>query len=240
VNDTSAGVARKYREMLLQRTGADRLKMGCSMFGTARALVVASLREQDPSASPGAVRQGVFLRFYGAEFAADERERIVAWLGRLEPTPHGSPRTVSVNWDDLEVALTANPGEWSCYLDARSGEVQMMPADRFDAAEDWPSEEEIDAGLAAGHLIPVESLGSNVEYGWMAEFTGTVRDVRLRDRLEVALDGQGAFRRFKTVLLDHPAERERWFTFRDTRLRAAAREWLAEQDIEPTTAPRRA
>ncbi len=237
MSDTSVEVARKYREMLLQRSGADRLKMGCSMFATARALVVASLREREPSASPAALRQGVFLRFYGTEFGMDERERIVAWLGRLEPTPHGSPRKVPVNWDDLQMALTMNPGEWSCYLDARSGEIQMMPADRFGAADEWPSEEEIDDGLAAGHLIPVEPLGSAVEYGWMAEFTGTVRDARLRDLLEVALDGRGAFRRFKTVLLDHPPERERWFTFRDTRLHEAAREWLAEHGIEPTTAP---
>ncbi|MGH9316937.1 MAG: UPF0158 family protein, partial [Thermoanaerobaculia bacterium] len=96
-----------------------------------------------------------------------------------------------------------------------------------------------DAGLAAGHLIHVEPLGSSVEYGWMAEFAGTVRDARLRDLLEVALDGRGAFRRFKDVLFDRPAERERWFAFRDGRVREAAREWLAEHDVDPTTAPPR-
>ncbi len=102
-----------------------------------------------------------------------------------------------------------------------------------------PSEEEIDDDLAAGHLIHVEPLGSSVEYGWMAEFTGTVRDAHLRDLLEVALDGRGAFRRFKDVLLDHRAEREAWFAFRDGHVRAAAREWLAENGIDPTTAPPR-
>lgn len=55
--------------------------------------------------------------------------------------------------------------------------------------------------------------------------------------LEVVLDGHGAFRRFKNVGLDRPAERERWFTFREERLRAAAREWLEDQGIEATTAP---
>jgi hypothetical protein len=54
------------------------------MFATAPALVTASLLEQDPSASPAALRQGVFLRFYGGEFTANERERIVARLGRVE------------------------------------------------------------------------------------------------------------------------------------------------------------
>jgi hypothetical protein len=109
--------------------------------------------------------------------------------------------------------------------------------DRLADDDDGLSEDEIDAGLDAGRLIHVEPLGSEVEYRWMEEFAGTVRNVRLRDRLEVALDGRGAFRRFKNVLLDFPAERERWFAFRDERLHAAAREWLGELGIEPTTVP---
>ncbi len=40
------------------------------MFATARALVVASMREKEPLASPARVREGLFLRFYGADFAS--------------------------------------------------------------------------------------------------------------------------------------------------------------------------
>ena len=80
MNDTTLDMARRYRAMLLQRSGAERLKMGCSMLATARVLVVASLREQEPSASPGRIRRGLFLRLYGADFGADERAKIAAWL----------------------------------------------------------------------------------------------------------------------------------------------------------------
>lgn len=239
MTDTSPAVERRYREMLLQRSGAERVKMGGSMLATARALVVASIRAREPSVSEAALRRALFLRLYGGDFSPEERERIAAWLGRGEAAPQGSTRRVPVNWDDLEMALTANPAERTGYLDVRSGEVQMVPIDRLDDDDIWPSEDELDAGLDAGHLIPIEPLGSSVEYGWMAEFTATLGDARLRDRLEVALDGRGAFRRFKNVLLDHPGERERWFAFRDERLRGAAREWLAEQNISPTTTPPR-
>jgi hypothetical protein len=109
--------------------------------------------------------------------------------------------------------------------------------DRLDDDDDGLSEDEIDVGINAGRLIHVEPLGSEVEYRWMEEFAGTVRNVRLRDRMEVALEGRGAFRRFKNVLLDFPVERERWFAFRDERLHAAAREWLRDLGIEPMTAP---
>jgi hypothetical protein len=150
-----------------------------------------------------------------------------------------TPRKVPVDWDDLEMALTTNAGEFTCYLDVRTSEVQMVPLGHLGADGDWPAEEEIDAALAAGHLIHVEPLGSSVEYGWMAEFAATVGDARLRDLLEVALNGRGAFRRFKDALLDYPAEREAWFAFRDEHVRAAAREWLVENGIDPTTAPSR-
>lgn len=235
MTDTPPDVMQRYRAMLLARSPEERLKMGCSMGATARALVRASVLAQDPHASPAALRRALFLRFYGHEFEAAERERIMERLDRADTKAEGSPRRVPVNWDDLEMVLTSNPGEWSCYLDVRSGEVQMVPVDRFGGDDDWPSEEEVDAGLDAGHLVHVEPLESSVEYGWMAGFAETVGDARLRDRLEVALDGRGAFRRFKNVLLDSPAERERWFAFRDARLHAAAREWLAEQGIEATT-----
>ncbi len=223
--------------MLLARSGSERMKMGASMLATARALVAASVRAKDPQASAGALRRAMFLRFYGGDFAPAERERIAAWLGAETSPLRGSRAKVPVSWDDLEMGLTGNSGSWSYYLDVRSGEVQMVPVDRLEVDGDWPSEEDIDDGVGAGHLVPVEPLGSSVEYGWMAEFTATVEDARLRDRLEVALDGRGAFRRFKHVLLEHPAERARWFALRDARLRDAARAWLTEQGIEPTAMP---
>jgi hypothetical protein len=237
VTDTPPDIMLRYRAMLLARSPEQRLKMGCSMGATARALVRASVLAQHPHASPAALRRALFLRFYGHEFHAAERERILASLERNEPAHRASPRRAPVNWDDLETALTSNDAEWTCYLDLKTGEVRMVPMDRLDDDDAGLPEDEIDAGLDARRLIHVEPLGSRVEYRWMEEFSGTVGDARLRDRLEVALDGRGAFRRFKNVLLDDPSERERWFGFRDERLHAAAREWLAEHDLEATTAP---
>lgn len=84
MKDTPPDVEAKYRALLLERSGAERLRMGCSMFATARALVLASVLEKEPSASPALVRQQLFLRFYGVDFGADERDRITARLGRAE------------------------------------------------------------------------------------------------------------------------------------------------------------
>jgi Uncharacterised protein family (UPF0158) len=237
VTDTPPEVMQRYRAMLLARSPEERLQMGSSMGATARILVRASVLAHDPQASPAAVRRALFLRFYGHEFPTVERETILARLGQEEARLARSRKLVSVNWDDLEMALTSDPGEWTCYLDLETGEVRMVPMGGWEDDDDGLSGDEIDDALNAGRLAHVEPLGSRVEYQWMVEFTGTVRNARLRDRLEVALDGRGAFRRFKNALLDFPGERERWFAFREQRLHAAAREWLEAVGLEPTTAP---
>lgn len=80
MNDTDPEVEQKFVAMLLERSGEERLKMGCSMHATARALVRASVLEKNPRASPAALRQALFLRFYGHEFNAEAREKILLAL----------------------------------------------------------------------------------------------------------------------------------------------------------------
>jgi hypothetical protein len=133
---------------------------------------------------------------------------------------------VPVNWEDFEMTLTWRSDEMEYFLDLRTGEVRQYRSSVFGGdGEDLDlSEDEANEGLAEGHLVPIEPLEASVEYGWMAEFAALVTNARLRDRLEVALNGRGVFRRFKDVLASDPAQRERWFRFRDARVREAIRE----------------
>ena len=78
MKDTPSEMDARYRAILMQRSGEERLTMGCAMRDTARALVEASIREQDPQATPEAVRKGLFLRFYGHEFDVESRAKILA------------------------------------------------------------------------------------------------------------------------------------------------------------------
>jgi Uncharacterised protein family (UPF0158) len=47
------------------------------------------------------------------------------------------------------------------------------------------------------------------------------------DRLGIAIDGRGAFRRFKDTISRWPDEQERWYRFSDERRRGRARQWLS-------------
>lgn len=67
------------------------------MHATAQALVRASILARDPQASPATLRRALFLRFYGSEFDAATRERILTRLGggdahRRSPAPSDVPR----------------------------------------------------------------------------------------------------------------------------------------------------
>lgn len=145
-------------------------------------------------------------------------------------------RRLPVDWDELEWALTDRSGESSHYLDLRTGTIELSR--ELGSDDEGLSEDEVEDGIADGRLIYIEPLPSSVEYQWMEEFAESVKDEVLRAKLSVALDGRGAFQRFKDVLGAHGSERERWFGFRWERMAHEMREWLAENDIHPTTEPR--
>jgi hypothetical protein len=82
MNDTAPEVDERFRAMLMARTGEERLIMGCAVRDSARMIVEASLRADDPQAMVQTIRKGLFLRFYGHEFDADTRAKILAAIDR--------------------------------------------------------------------------------------------------------------------------------------------------------------
>lgn len=80
MNDTSPEIAKKMREMLRKKSPQQRLVMGCSMIDTSKYLVLESLKRSIPGISPEKLRQELFLRFYGNEFSAVEKVRILEHL----------------------------------------------------------------------------------------------------------------------------------------------------------------
>ena len=62
MDDTSPDIAAMVRQMLLARTGAERLEMGNEMFEVARTMVVASL---PPGLSDLEIKRRLCERLYG-------------------------------------------------------------------------------------------------------------------------------------------------------------------------------
>ena len=82
MKDTPAAIERKFHQMLMERSGEERLKMGCSMHATAQALARASLLQCYPGAHPGQLKRLLFLHFYVTDFEPEECKRIASALAR--------------------------------------------------------------------------------------------------------------------------------------------------------------
>ena len=132
----------------------------------------------------------------------------------------------------LAEALEDHSQETSWWFDPRTGDSDpyLDPGFADHGEEEHPS----DRGL-----IPIEPIPSREAYGDMQDFIGQVRDPRVRDLLERAIAGRGAFRRFKDALQEHPELRRSWFSFHDARMERRAVEWLADQGlIDPAVVDR--
>jgi hypothetical protein len=71
----------------------------------------------------------------------------------------------------------------------------------------------------------------------MERYIPMVEDAELRAKLAASIDGKGAFRRFKDVLMAYGAERERWFAFRSERLRIFMEAWLNAHSLKAVARP---
>jgi len=67
----------------------------------------------------------------------------------------------------------------------------------------------------------------------MLEFLETVEEPILKGELAHALDGKGAFRRFKDVLSYHPKERKKWHGHNARAMKKVITEWLRSLEVEP-------
>jgi hypothetical protein len=114
------------------------------------------------------------------------------------------------------------------YLDLETGEILFVSED-MDDVETVKMKNQIEEELGRYELIP--KAESYEGYRDMQAFITTVEDDHLSELLEVAINGKGAFRRFKDVLLNYPEERERWFQFKDDRMKERALEWLDDIDV---------
>ena len=139
---------------------------------------------------------------------------------------------ITVNWSDLEIAFERNSPDQESFLDLENGDLLSIVDGEPDAA----------ARRAEGvdepeRYLRVEPASSREQYRWMERFVGSVTDEPLRERLLIAIDGKGAFRRFKDVLLAYPAERERWFAYRSELLHWHIQTWLDHTKIELANPP---
>lgn len=141
-------------------------------------------------------------------------------------------KKIKVDWDGLCHAFEDASGEIDYYLDTETGEVFMVSDLVMSSEECEKIKDEIEAAAEDRYLY-IEGQMPWEGYRDMEDFIETVEDENLKEKLYIAIDGPGAFRRFKNVLLGYPEERQRWFAFRDAHLEERVLKWLESVGYEP-------
>ena len=80
MNDTSEEMEKRYRVLLMERSGPERLEMGCSMFDAAKQIVKSSILNESPGLTGNDLKEKIFLRFYGLDFSQAQKQKIIVGL----------------------------------------------------------------------------------------------------------------------------------------------------------------
>ncbi len=128
--------------------------------------------------------------------------------------------------DEIATALSDQTDyEHRWLIDRRTGGIAFWTADTGVDGENPVDLDDLD-------LMPIDPLPSAVWYADMADFAEGVSDERAGRRLERAIRGRGAFRRFKDELHEeYPDLVPVWHAFRDARAKRRAVQWLLDQRL---------
>ncbi len=131
-----------------------------------------------------------------------------------------------IDVDEIATALadqTDYDHRW--LLDPATGQVTFWTSDTGIDGENPVDIDELD-------LVPINPLPSYIWYQDMADFADGISDPAARRRLAAALEGRGAFRRFKNQIYEgYPDLIQHWHAFRDARAQRRAVDWLLDQEL---------
>jgi hypothetical protein len=130
---------------------------------------------------------------------------------------------------DLEEIATAladqNEYEHRWLIDPQTGETVFWTAD---GGIDGHAPVEVEDL----NLVPIDPLPSYVWYQDMADFAERISDATAGCRLARAIQGRGAFRRFRNELHeDYQDLLPAWYAFRDVRAVRRAVGWLVDNSL---------
>jgi hypothetical protein len=119
-----------------------------------------------------------------------------------------------IDWVALEAAFESHDPAHRAWFDAATGAIIVS------------------AAAPGPRAVRIEAIPSREQYRIMERFIATVTAPALKDALNDAIVGKGAFRRFKDAVSRFPDERKRWFAFRDALVHRHILDWLKLHKVE--------
>jgi hypothetical protein len=116
-------------------------------------------------------------------------------------------------------------------------DIEYIEFDEEPEIPDW-MEDEVEMTMdilfdVDERYVRIPERASSAAFQAMTEFIDKVEDQNLKDLLIASLEGKGAFKRFKDVLLDYPKERKRWHGYNAKASKKELIQWLHSIGVEP-------
>lgn len=132
--------------------------------------------------------------------------------------------------------------ESSAYFNTVDGEVyivsdeEMSAAEEGDPIDDFPDWQQDNIRItqqiiSSDNYIELPSKYDVHEYAIMEEFCYSVTDSKESDALQIAIQGKGAFRRFKDACRRFGII-DQWYSFKTEALKEIAIAWCKENNLE--------
>ena len=137
---------------------------------------------------------------------------------------------MKVKLEDIIEAMEFAGMETEYYYDTQSKKVLML----FDGMVDGEDNPELFEDIREGFVkdyIPLPGQYDINEYRIMEEFIYELSERKNQDVLERAIQGRGAFRRFKDKLYDLNLEQQ-WYSYKDSAYERIARQWCERHKID--------
>lgn len=84
MSDTPTQIQQRYKEMLMSRTPTERLRMVSRMYDSGRKLVISGIQNGRHELNASQLRTQLFLRMYGSDFTAADRDKIINKIPDME------------------------------------------------------------------------------------------------------------------------------------------------------------
>lgn len=137
-----------------------------------------------------------------------------------------------IDLEILMVGMEDNTDLIHWFLNIGTGEVESY-------SEDYPSLEQFERDMERiendDNIKPIPKPEPWEAYEFMKNFNEEVAKQNnglLYEKLLIALDGKGAFRRFKDVLHDDREMLERWYQYKEEQLVKEVRGWLESLGVD--------
>lgn len=146
-------------------------------------------------------------------------------------------KEIKIDTQNFIEALEDNSFTFSYFLDLENGNVVILENDLFDEElEDEPldldgyNHEIVESN--PDRFMFIEPIESHESFEIMENFTLSLSDDIIKNRLSIALSKRKPFRHFKDELYNFPEVQKEWYQFQKEELKIIAYDWLKIHNIK--------